>query len=85
MRTLAAVEGWLIILTGLHEETQEDDIHDKFCDFGDTAWSKCPPLASARGRLPRLLRARLTALAGAALPGERQAHWAPCHSLGCSS
>ena len=35
MRTLAAVEGWLIILTGLHEETQEDDIHDKFCDFGD--------------------------------------------------
>ena len=31
---LAAVEGWLVILTGLHEETQEDDIHDKFCDFG---------------------------------------------------
>ena len=29
------MEGWLIILTGLHEETQEDDIHDKFCDFGD--------------------------------------------------
>ena len=43
VRTLTAVEGWLIILTGLHEETQEDDIHDKFCDFGDTAWSKCPP------------------------------------------
>ena len=28
-----------------------------------TSWSKCPPpLGGARGRLPRLLRARLTAL-----------------------
>ena len=38
---LAAVEGWLVILTGLHEETQEDDIHDKFCDFG-TAFNPNP-------------------------------------------
>ena len=46
--------------------------------------SKCPP-GSARGRLPRLLRARLAALAGPALPRERPAHWAPSHCLGCSS
>jgi hypothetical protein len=36
---------------------------------------------SARGRLTRLLGARLAALAGSALPGERPAHWAPSHCL----
>ena len=47
--------------------------------------AKVPPLGSARGRLPRLLRVRLTALAGSALPGERPGHWTPSHCLGCSS
>ena len=43
------------------------------------------PPGSARARLPRLLRARLAALGNSALPGERPAHWAPSHCLGCSS
>ena len=44
-----------------------------------------PPLGRAPARLLRLLRARLTALASAALPGERPARWATSCRLGCSS
>ena len=42
-------------------------------------------LGSARGRLLRLLRARLAALTGSVPPGERPTHWAPSHCLGSSS
>lgn len=32
---LSAVEGWLVIVTGLHEETNEDDLYELFADHGE--------------------------------------------------
>lgn len=31
---MIAVEGWLVMITGVHEEAQEDDIYDAFNKFG---------------------------------------------------
>jgi hypothetical protein len=31
----SAIEGWIVLATGIHEEAQEDDLHNVFRDFGD--------------------------------------------------
>jgi RNA-binding protein 8A len=91
---LKSVEGWVLFVTGVHEESQEDDLRDLFGEYGkvksivlnlDRKTSLVKGYALVMFSERSEAQDALNKLHGALLLGKRiGVHWTFCKSLGNS-